>query len=185
MIRSIVVTALFALMVGCARATQFDHYYANAQWVEAARAFAADSTLATNQHELYRAALLYSTPGRPTYDATKGRELLQRLLATFPTTSHRDDAETRLLLLSDMLRTREDAARLERELENRVTDLTRQVQALRARGDSAIAQNDSLRTAMGRLDAERREREEQLKALRLELQQLKEIDLKPKRPIKP
>jgi predicted nuclease with TOPRIM domain len=107
------------------------------------------------------------------------------LLATVPTTSHRDDAETRLLLLSDMLRTREDAARLERELENRVTDLTRQVQALRARGDSAIAQNDSLRTAMGRLDAERREREEQLKALRLELQQLKEIDLKPKRPIKP
>jgi hypothetical protein len=36
-----------------------------------------------------------------------------------------------------------------------------------------------------RLEAERHDRDEQLKALKLELQRLKDIDLKPRPPIKP
>ncbi|MGH7619571.1 MAG: hypothetical protein ACREPM_20345, partial [Gemmatimonadaceae bacterium] len=118
--RSSVVTGLLALAVGCVHATQFDRYYTNAQWVDAAREFAADSTLGNDQHELYRAGLLYGTPGRPTYDPAKARDLLSTLLARFPNTSHRDDAEARLALLTDLLRSRDDAMRRERELENRI-----------------------------------------------------------------
>jgi hypothetical protein len=184
--RSFVVTALVVLAAGCiVRLSQFDRYYANAQWVDAAREFAADSSLAYNEHELYRAGLLFGTPGRPPYDPVKARGLFSTLLVRFPSTAHRDEAEARLSLLGDLLRTRDDATRHERELETRIAELTRQTQDLRARADSTVAQGDSLRGVVSRLEAERREREEQLRALRLELQQLKEIDLKSRPPTKP
>ncbi|MGH7619180.1 MAG: hypothetical protein ACREPM_18315, partial [Gemmatimonadaceae bacterium] len=70
-------------------------------------------------------------------------------------------------------------------LENRIAELTRQTQELRARADSSTTQGDSVRAVVNRLEAERRDREEQLRALRLELQQLKEIDLKSRAPAKP
>lgn len=185
MTRAIVATGLVLLATSCARATQFDRYYANSQWAEAAREFSTDSSLARNEYELYRAALVYGTPGRSTYDPIKGRQLLQLLLARFPETPHRDDAVSRVMLLNDVLQTRQDADEKERELEGRIADLTRQTQELRARADSSVSQSDSLRAAVSRLETERREREEQLRALRLELQQLKEIDLKSRPPTKP
>ena len=190
MTRAIVATWLALLAAGCARATtQFERYYANAQWADAAREFSADSSLARNDRDLYHAALIYGTPGRSTYDPMKGRQLLQLLVGRFPESSYRDDAESRLMLLNSLLQTRDEAMRKEHELEGRIADLTRQTQELRARADSSGAQSDSLRSVVAKLETERREREEQLRALRLELQQLKEIDLKSrptsKPPIKP
>ncbi len=185
MTRTIVAAGLALLAAGCARATQFDRYYANSQWADAAREFSSDSAASLNEHELYRAALVYGTPGRSTFNPTKGRQLLVLLLARFPESAHRDDAESRLMLVNDMLQTREDGARKEHELEGRIAELTRQTQELRARADSSVAQSDSLRAALTKLETERKEREEQLRALRLELQQLKEIDLKSRPPTKP
>lgn len=189
MTRAIVATGLALLVVGCARATQFDRYYANSQWADAAREFSSDSAASLNQQELYRAALVYGTPGRSTFNPVKGRQLLTLLLARFPETPHRDEAESRLMLLNDMLQTHEDAVKKQHELEGRIAELTRQTQELRARADSALSQSDSLRGVVAKLETERKDREEQLRALRLELQQLKEIDLKSRppttKPIKP
>jgi hypothetical protein len=189
MTRAIVATGFALLAVGCARVTQFDRYYANSQWADAAREFSSDSAASLNEHELYRAALVYGTPGRSTFNPVKGRQLLTLLLARFPETSHRDEAESRLMLLNDLQQTRDDGAKKEHELEGRIAELTRQTQELRARADSSVAQSDSLRLALNKLETERRDREEQLRALRVELQQLKEIDLKSRppttKPIKP
>jgi hypothetical protein len=183
--RRTALAVLSALVAGCVHPTQFDRYYTSAQWTDAARAFDADSSLITNERTLYRGALVYGTPGRPTYNPLRGRQLLQVLLLRFPSTSYRDDAESRLLFLNEVIRTRDEAARHERELEARIAELSRRERELRTRADTSVAQSDSLRSAVARLEAERREREEQLRVLRLELQQLKEIDLKSRPPVKP
>jgi len=72
----------------------------------------------------------------------------------------------------------------EPRLEATIEALGAELEALRAARDSVGAQNDSLRVSASRLEADLRDREEQMRALRLELQRLKEIDLKP-RPRRP
>jgi cell division protein FtsB len=54
------------------------------------------------------------------------------------------------------------------------------IHALSAQLDSLTLENDSLRAGATRLETELRDREEQIQALRLELQRLKEIDLRPR-----
>jgi chromosome segregation ATPase len=56
---------------------------------------------------------------------------------------------------------------------------------LRVALDSLHAQNDSLRRSAKRLEADLLDREEKLRALQLELQRLKEIDLRPRKPPRP
>jgi outer membrane protein assembly factor BamD (BamD/ComL family) len=96
------------------------------------------------------------------------------LLTRFPDSKYAVDAADRLSLLEEALRARSGASRV-RELEARIADLTAQQQRLRAELDSTQLQNDVLRRSATRL-------EEQLRTLRLELRQLKEIDLKPRPP---
>jgi hypothetical protein len=172
--------AAFGAVAACAHATQFDRYYEQAQWSKAAKEFASDSSLHHNERELYRGVLLYSTPGRPTFSPDTARALLSTLLVRFPESPNRDDAVARLALLDQLVTSQRGAELRARDLEARIDALTRETRELRARADSSAAQSDSLRGAIRALEAERKEREEQLKALRLELQQLKEIDLKPK-----
>jgi len=185
--RSVVISAGFIVLIAgaCVRPTPFDRYLADDKWSEAAREFESDSALRSSENGLYGGGVVFGTPGRPTYDPAKARELFIALLSRYPETDHRADATARMLLLEDVLRARRDAAQLERELEARIANLTRETRDLRARADSIAAPNDSLRAVVTRLEAERREREEQLRALRLELQRLKEIDLKPRPPVKP
>jgi len=118
------------------------------------------------------------------YDPTRARGLFQGLLTKFPGTKHRDDAAARMMLLDDVLRTRRVAAARERDLEDRIAKLERETQTLRVRIDSSAAQSDSLRGVIARVETLRKDRETELAALRLELQRLKEIDLKP-RPTRP
>ena len=66
--------------------------------------------------------------------------------------------------------------RLEASIAARDTAVAR----LRAGLDSLVAQNDSLRRTAARLEGDVLDREEQIRAIRLELQRLKEIDLKPR-----
>ncbi len=182
--RALAVTATL-FVAACVRPmTQFDRYMAAGQWSDAAREFSGDSLLQNDEEAIYQAAVLHGTPDRQTYDPTRARGLFQGLLTKFPGTKHRDDAAARMMLLDDVLRTRRVAAARERELEDRIAALTRESQTLRIRVDSVAAQSDSLRGAIGRLETLRKEREAELAALRLELQRLKEIDLKP-RPTRP
>jgi hypothetical protein len=183
--RGIIVVALAAC---AARVSQFDRYFMREQWTDAARAFAADSSLRGNEHTLYRAALLYSTPGWPTYNTDTARALLAGFIKRFPTSTYRDEVSARLALIEQLVNSQRAAEAHLREIEARIEALTRETRDLRARADSATALSDSLRATIVRLEGERRDRDEQIKALRLELQQLKEIDLKsrpPARPIKP
>jgi hypothetical protein len=174
------------LVAACVHRTpsQFDRYMASGQWVDAAREFSTDSLLQNDEEAIYQAAILHGTPDRPTYDPTRARGLFQGLLTKFPGSKHRDDAAARMMLLDDVLRTRRVAAARERELEDRIAALTRESATLRVRIDSSATQSDSLRGTIARLDALRKDRDTELAALRLELQRLKEIDLKP-RPTRP
>ena len=185
MMRRVLAIGVPLLVAACVHApTQFDRYMASGQWVDAAREFSNDSLLQNDEEAIYQAAILHGTPDRPTYDPTRARGLFQRLLMKFPGTKHRDDAAARMMLLDDVLRTRRVAADTARELKDRISALERETQTLRVRIDSSSAQSDSLRGVIARIETLRKDRETELAALRLELQRLKEIDLKP-RPTRP
>jgi hypothetical protein len=66
----------------------------------------------------------------------------------------------------------------QQRLETEIAALDTTARQLRASRDSLAIQNDSLRLNLSRLQADSLEREEQIRALRLELERLKEIDLK-------
>lgn len=177
--------AIAAVFVACARPSQFDRYLANQQWSDAALEFATDTALRHDERALYRAGILFGTPGRPTYDPPKARELLTALLSRYPASPYHDDANARLLLLDEIVRIQRDSARTEHELAGRVGTLTIETRDLKGRLDSAGVIADSLRSVIARMDAAARDRDSQLQALRRELQRLKEIDLKPRPPAKP
>jgi hypothetical protein len=181
MIRRTLVAVIGALVAAaCSHPTQFERYISRQQWTDAAREFAADSSLRNNDRTLYQAGVLYGTPKIATYDPLRSRDLLSSLLMKFPNTEFRVDARGRLLLIDEVLHAQRTAADRQQELESQVAQLTKDSRALRARIDSGSFQTDSLRSALTRVEADRREKDEQLKALRLELQRLKEIDLKPR-----
>jgi hypothetical protein len=152
---------------------------AERRWAEAARLFSADSTLLNDEQALYSAAVLFGSPAKPTYDPERARVLLRRLLAAFPGSKYAPDATDRLALIDEAVNARSGVARV-RELEARIAELTAQQGRLRAQLDSAQAQSEASKRSAARLEADVRERDEQLRALRLELKQLKEIDLKPR-----
>ena len=166
--------------------TQFDRYLSKQQWADAARVFAADSSLQNDEHALYEAGVLYGSPGRPTFDAERSRVLLRRLISRFPQSKYLSDATDRLALLDEIARARRESDGHQRELTLQIETLTNETRLLHARLDSLTGQTDQLRRSSARTEAELHDREEQLRALRNELQRLKDIDLKrPPRVIKP
>jgi septal ring factor EnvC (AmiA/AmiB activator) len=67
-------------------------------------------------------------------------------------------------------------------LEMRMAAMAARMDTLVTRLELLQTQNDSLRRTTNRMESDLRDREEQIKAIRLELQRLKEIDLRTKRP---
>jgi hypothetical protein len=175
----IVVTAGAIVSMWACASRPFDQLLSEGRWSDAAKLFGRDSTLANDEDALYSAAVLFGSPARSTYDPERARTLFRRLLATFPNSTRVPDAVDRLALLDEVVRARNGVAR-GRELEARISELTAQQARLRAGLDSAQAQSDAFRRSAARLEADLRDRDEQLRALRLELKQLKEIDLKPR-----
>jgi two-component system sensor histidine kinase GlrK len=164
---------------GCAT-SQFDRLLSQERWTDAAQVFAADSSLMNDEGALYRAAMLFSSPGKPTYTPARARTLLQRLLTRYPGGEHAAAARDRLALLDDARLEREAAELRIRDAEAHIAALEGEIGQLRARLDSARVEADSMRRANARLEADARDREEQLRSLRLELERLKAIDLKPR-----
>ena len=183
--RTVLSAIAMVAMTSCVRPTQFDRYLADQRWTDAAREFAADPSLRENEHALYQAALLFGIPGRSTYDPARSRGLFTTLLARFPNSKYASDARGHIILIDDAMRARSTADAQQHELESRIETLMHEMAALRTRIDSTAVVSDSLRAMVVRLEAERHDRDEQLKALKLELQRLKDIDLKPRPPIKP
>jgi FtsZ-binding cell division protein ZapB len=167
-------------MWACASARPFDRLLSEQRWADAAQLFASDSTLLNDEQALYSAAVLFGSPTRKaTYDPERARTLFQRLLSKFPNSKYSSDAQDRVALLDEVLRARTGITRV-RELEARISELTAQQGRLRAELDSAQGQSDAVKRNAAKLEADVRDRDEQLRALRLELKQLKEIDLKPR-----
>jgi len=162
----------------------FDRDLRDERWLDAARAFQSDSALINDEGALYKAGILYSTPARPTYDPQRAAQLFQRLLDRFPATRYRRDAVDRLAMVNALLASRDSTATRAREIEARIAALTAASRTLRASLDSALAQNDALRRNTTKLEADLRDRDDQLRALRLELRQLKDVDLR-RRPASP
>lgn len=157
----------------------FDQLLDEHRWADAAQLFARDSSLARDEHALYQAGVLFGSPSKPTYDPERAQTLFRRLLAAFPDSKYVPDSRDRLALLDEVLRARSAIARV-RDLEARIAELTAQQGRLRAGLDSSQAQSDASRRSATRLEADVRDRDEQLRVLRRELKQLKEIDLKPR-----
>lgn len=160
---------------------RFEQYMDAQRWTDAARLFDADSlSILSDDRSLYRAGVLFGTPGRSTFDASRARTLFRRLLTTFPASPYRQDAVERLALLDAIVNGRADAQVQVQALQTRIDALSSTVQRLHAALDSATVRDDSARRDVARLQADLHERDDQLRALRLELQQLKAIDLKPR-----
>lgn len=179
--RTRIIALGLATTTACAT-TQFDRYLSSQQWAEAARVFAADSSLQNDEHALFEAGVLYGSPGRPTFDAERSRALLRRLIARFPQSKHLGDATDRLALLDEIARAKREGEAHQRELTAQIDALTTETRQIRARLDSLSGQTDQLKRSAARTEAELHDREEQIKTLRNELQRLKEIDLKPRKP---
>lgn len=99
------------LVAGCAT-HRFHAHVANERWTEAAGAFAADSSLLGDADALLAAALLFGTPGRPTYDPARARELLRRLVAHHPRSAPAREAAALIPLLEQVLALREELRQL-------------------------------------------------------------------------
>jgi len=185
--RLIVALSAIGLFAACVhRTTPFERYIEQQQWIDAAREFESDTTLRGNERALFAAGVLYGTPGRASYNLVKARDAWRAFLMRFPTSPRRGEASERLALVDEVLNTRHDDSTHAQELEDRIAQLDREIRGLRARIDSVTANSDSLKNVISRAETDRRDRESQLNALRLELQRLKEIDLKrPPAHIKP
>jgi len=172
--------AMMILISSACAPRAFDRDLRDQQWLDAARVFQSDSSLINDESALYQAGILYSSPARPTYDPHRAAQVFQRLLDRFPGTQYRLDAIDRLAMVNALIAGRDSAATRQRDIEARITTLTADSQRLRASLDSALAQNDVLRKSTAKLEADLRDRDDQLRALRLELRQLKDVDLKPR-----
>jgi len=185
MLRTIAVAiGVMALAVACTR-PPFQRYLDEGRWADATAAFNADSSLMNDDWALLQAARLYSSPDRGAYDLGKARILLQRLLARNPQSKYRDDAASRLALIEGVLHERDSVAAQRRALDDRIVQLTGDTRRLRASLDSVSARSDTLQRNVSRIELDLRDREDQLRALRLELSRLKEIDLNPRPAPKP
>ena len=98
---TVLMTVLCLAWAGCASSGgPFREHYAAGRLEAAAEAFEADSSLHDEAGALYRAGLLYGTPGSPVYDPARAAEQLGRLLELHPEADRARGARTVLRLLT-------------------------------------------------------------------------------------
>lgn len=103
--RAAVATALLLAAggaAGCASAHPFDSLYGRGEYVEAARAFAADSALHDEPRALLRAAVIHAMPGSEAHDPAAARAWLKRLLEVAPASDYAPLATALLGSLSEL-----------------------------------------------------------------------------------
>ncbi len=175
------------LVIGACASTQFDRAIDAHQWSTAAAALHADTTLLDTDAGLFKAAMLYSFPDRPTYDPARAEELFERLLQQYPSSPLRQQANDHLSLLYELQKTSNASAANLQLLQSRIAQLVADTVRLRANIDSIAVQlraeqdqNGVLRKVATRLESDLQDRESQLSALHTELNHLKAIDLRPR-----
>jgi hypothetical protein len=173
------------LAVSACASRAFDQHVAAGRWTEAAATFSQDSTLHGNEHALYRAAVIHASPDLGAYQPRLARELLIRLLRQHPRSVYRESAVGFIALIDEVDRVRYEAIERQQHLEaarNRLeADIARigaEIDSARARSEAQVEANSLLRVTVDRLQAILRNRENELAALRVELDRLKAIDLR-------
>lgn len=168
---------------GCAT-SQFDQHFEARRFAAAARAFDNDPSLHDRERALFRAGVVHALPGSPAYDPHLARTLLERLILLYPESSRRDEATRLLGFLAKLERLEEDARRresqLQRDLEEstaEIAHLRREIGWLEARIEVQQWHGNFLRRSVERLEADLKDKEREVQALRDELSRLKEIDL--------
>jgi hypothetical protein len=158
--------ALATALGGCAH-NAFQRALDRGRLDEAARLFAADSTLQRRENPLFRMAVARATPGSTIYDPAEASAELRVFLDRFPRSSHRSEA----LRVAALLR------QLER-LSDQVARLTQRADSLAAHADSATARVVQLRRGSQELQFELRRSQANLQEVQEELARLKAIDLR-------
>lgn len=171
--------AALLTMVACA-STQFDRYFDAHKWSDAASALQADSTVLSSESGLFKAATLYSSPDRPTYNPTLARELFERLLRTYPTTQKRQVVNDQLSLLYEIEKTKAASRASAESLRSRMAQLAADTVRLRASLDSVTIQLRAEQDQNGLLRKVSTRLENDLAELQSELNHLKAIDLGPR-----
>lgn len=147
--------------------------------------FSVDSSLHTNDHALYHAAVIYASPDLGAYQPDLARELFVRLLQRHPHSVHRAPAARFIALIDEVDRVRHAGIQRQQQLEveRRILEMDLaqvrdDLEAIQSRLLAQDEQNADLRQAVEQLTRTIRNREEQLAVLRTELDRLKAIDLK-------
>lgn len=183
-VRAAGVACAIATLAACVR-PPFQRYIEEERWADAKTAFESDSSLMNEDWALFDAAKLYSSPSRGAYDPGRARVMLQVLLARNPKSQYRVEAQDRLALVEGVLHERDSLSMERRTLDDRIAQLTNESRRLRLSLDSATARTDTLQRNVSRLEVDLRDREDQLRALRVELARLKQIDLNPRPAARP
>ena len=98
---AVLLVLLGGVWAGCASsAGPFREHYEAGRLEAAAEAFEADSSLHDDAGALFRAGMLYGTPGSPVYDPSRAVERLGRLLELHPEHDRAREARTVLRLLT-------------------------------------------------------------------------------------
>lgn len=111
-----------ALASGCASSGAphpFDRLYGEGDWVGAAAVFESDSSLRRDPATLYRAGLVYARAGSEVYDPATARGLMEEVLARHPDSDYAIPAAVVRSLVGEL----EHASELVASLRTRVADL--------------------------------------------------------------
>ena len=171
---------VLAVAAGCAGAlggaSSFERHFDTGRYDRAVSAFEADSSLQRQEEPLFRAGLLYATPGRAYYDPARARQVLERLLDLYPYTRFRPHARG-LLALVDRV---EEASDRMSTLESMLAEARSRSDSLETRLAGVGARSDSLERELEEAALLEEKLEEAMaRAARLEkqLEQLKRVHL--------
>lgn len=176
--RSLRIGAFAALLIAAACATTpLERRYGEGRYADVARIYDNDPRLWTREGAVYRAIIARALPRSPVYDPTRASAEGHRYLRLFPDGSHAGEVGHLVALVDEVLRLDAVSAACRTELEAMDADTAR----LGLRLDSLMRvvatqreQYDSLRVAT---QSALRQRDQQIRALRDELDRLKAIDL--------
>jgi tetratricopeptide (TPR) repeat protein len=116
--RCLMVAIAGSVSAACA-SSEIDRYFEEEQYVQTTLVFETDSSLATDEDALFQAGVSYALPDSPVHDAERALELLERLLALYPDTKHRQEATWILTFLDHEIAFTDQLA----EVSDSLTDL--------------------------------------------------------------
>lgn len=173
-------TLVLSVAAGCAGGlgggSSFERHFDTGRYDRAVSAFEADSSLQRQEEPLFRAGLLYATPGRPYHDPARARQVLERLLDLYPYTRFRPHARGLFALLDRV----EEASARTSTLETMLAEARARSDSLETRLAGVSARSDSLERELEEAAVLEEKLEEAMaRAARLEkqLEQLKRVHL--------